>query len=123
MNRCGGLVDWRGAPLLRAHGAAVGASLVVLVVRHGGHQLTLCTSLSTGPHRSGASSDTSSRSLIAVHLKNKGQEVTLSHLLRLPHSLTVLMFMPDAEPPCHFQAILSQAYSLKKSSINFNFLN
>lgn len=39
MNRRGGLVDWRGAPLLRAHGAAVRASLIVLVVRHGGHQV------------------------------------------------------------------------------------
>lgn len=32
MDRCGGLVDWRGAPLLRAHSAAMGASLVVLVM-------------------------------------------------------------------------------------------
>lgn len=39
VNWCGGLVDWRGAPLLRAHGAAMGASLVVLVMGHGGHQL------------------------------------------------------------------------------------
>lgn len=71
MNRCGGLVDWHGGPLLRAHGAAVGASLVVLVVRHGGHRLAPWTSLSTGPRRSGASSDTFSHSLLAVHLKNK----------------------------------------------------
>lgn len=71
VNRCGGLVDWRGAPLLRAHGAAVVASLVVLVVRHGGHRLAPWTSLSTGPRRSGASSDTFSHSLLAVHLKNK----------------------------------------------------
>ena len=75
MNRCGGLVDWRGAPLLGTHGAAMGASLVVLVVRHGGHRLAPWTSLSTGPCRSGASSDTSSRSLLAVHLKHN-QEVT-----------------------------------------------
>lgn len=49
MNWCGGLVDRRGAPLLGAHGAAVGASLVVLVVRHGG------TSLSCERRRSEAS--------------------------------------------------------------------
>lgn len=72
MNWCGALVDGREAPLLRAHGAAMGASLVVLVVRHVGRQLTLCTSLNTGPCRSGASSEaawqhTSSRSRLAVH--------------------------------------------------------
>lgn len=39
VNRCGGLVDWRGAPLLRAHGAAMGASMVMLVVRHGERRL------------------------------------------------------------------------------------
>lgn len=50
MNRCRGLVDRRGAPLLRAHSTAMGASLVVLVVRHVGHRLALWTSLSTGPH-------------------------------------------------------------------------
>lgn len=58
MNRCGGLVDWHGGPLLGAQGTAVGASLVVLVVRHGGHQLAPWTSLSTGHRGSGASSDT-----------------------------------------------------------------
>lgn len=78
MNRCGGLIDWRGAPLLRAHGAAMGASMIVLVVRHGRHQLAPCTSLSTGPCRSGASSETVSSSVLAVHLKNEGQEVTQS---------------------------------------------
>lgn len=77
VNRCGGLVHGREAPVLRAHGAALGASLVVMVVRHGRHQLALWTSLSTGPHRSRASSDTSSRSVLVVHLKHRHQEVTL----------------------------------------------
>lgn len=55
------LVHRRRAPLLRAHGAAVGASLlIVLVVRHCGHRAALWTSLCTRPRRSGASSDTSS---------------------------------------------------------------
>lgn len=89
MNRSGGLVDWRGAPLLRAHGAA----MVVLLVSHGGYQLALWTSLSTGPCRSGASSDSISSSLLAVHLKTKQvQEVTLLHLPHLPHSVTLLLF-------------------------------
>lgn len=94
MNRCGGLIDWRGAPLLRAHGAA----MVVLVVRHCGHQLAPWTSLSTGPCRSGASSDSVSSSLLAVHLKKQGQEVTLLHLPHLPHSIAVLLFIPETEP-------------------------
>lgn len=38
MNWCGGLVDGRGIPLLGAQGAAGGASLVVLVMSHGGHR-------------------------------------------------------------------------------------
>lgn len=38
VNWCGGLVDRRGIPLLRAQGAAGGASLVVLVMRHGGYR-------------------------------------------------------------------------------------
>lgn len=37
MNWRGGLVDGCGSPLLGAQGAAGGASLVVLVMRHGGH--------------------------------------------------------------------------------------
>lgn len=98
MNRCGGLIDWRGAPLLRAHGAAMGASMIVLVVRHGRHQLAPCTSLSTGPCRSGASSETVSSSVLAVHLKNEGQEVTQLYLHHLPHSTAALLFVPDREP-------------------------
>ena len=81
VNRSAGLVHWRGAPLLRAHGAAVGAPLVVMMLRHVGHQLAVWTSLSTGPLRSGASSDTSSGSLLAVHLKQEDQEVILLHSL------------------------------------------
>lgn len=38
MNWCGGLVDGRGISLLGAQGAAGGASLVVLVMRHGGYR-------------------------------------------------------------------------------------
>ena len=99
VNRCGGgLVDWGATPLLRAHGAAVGATLVLVVVRHVGHQLAPWTSLSTGPRGSAASSDT--RSQLAVHLKkkkHKGQEVTPSHLPHFPHSVAVLL-MPDTDP-------------------------
>lgn len=47
MNRRGGLEDRRRAPLLGAHGAAVDASLVVLVVRHVGGAGRLCVPRST----------------------------------------------------------------------------
>lgn len=96
MNWCGGLIDGCGAPLLRAHGAAMGAS-IVLVVRHDRHQLAPFTSLSTGPCRSGASSKTVSSSVLAVHLKSEGQEVRLLHLPLLPHSIAVSLFVPDTE--------------------------
>lgn len=87
MNWSGGLVDRHGAPLLGAHGAA----MVVLVVRHGGHQLAPWASLSTGPCRPGASSDRVSSSLLAVRLKEKHvQEVTSLHLPHLPHSVAVV---------------------------------
>lgn len=71
VNWSGGLVDRRGAPLLRAHGAA----MVVLVVRHGGHQLAPWTSLSTGPCRSGASSGAVSQAhcLLFIWRKKKKQ--------------------------------------------------
>lgn len=78
VNWCGGFVDRRGTPLLRAHGAAMGASLVVLVMRHGWHQSAPQTSFSTESHGLGASSDTSSHALLSVHLKNHSQKVTLN---------------------------------------------
>lgn len=87
VDRRGGFVDRREAPVLRAHGAALVASLVVLEVRHDGHQLALQISL-----RSRASSDTSS--LLAVHLKNKKVRKSQSSHLRLPYSHTVLLFTP-----------------------------
>ena len=87
MDRRGGFVDRREAPVLRAHGAALVASLVVLEVRHDGHQLALQISL-----RSRASSDTSS--LLAVHLKNKKVRKSQSSHLRLRHSHAVLLFTP-----------------------------
>lgn len=45
MNGCGSLVALQGASLLRAHGAALGASLVVLVVRHGVTERVGCVDL------------------------------------------------------------------------------
>lgn len=51
VNGCGDLVDRRGAPLLRAHGAP----MVVLVMGHDGHRLPPQTSLSTMPCRCWAS--------------------------------------------------------------------
>lgn len=82
VNRCGGgLVDWGATPLLRAHGAAMGATLVLVVVRHVGHQLAPWTSLSTGPRGSAASSDT--RSQLAVHLKKKTKVRKLHHRIYL----------------------------------------
>ena len=91
MNRRGSFVHWRGAPLLGAHCAALGASLVV-VMRHGGPRSALWTSLSTGPHRSGASSDTSSHSLLAAHLKHKSQEVIPLHHSSFLILLNVIIF-------------------------------
>lgn len=72
VNWCGGLVDRRGIPLLGAQGAAGGASLVVLMMRHGGHR---------GPPSTLSPADLEhpqalSISLLSVHLKNKGQGVT-----------------------------------------------
>lgn len=73
MNWCGGLVDGRGIPLLGAQGAAGGASLVVLVVRHSGHRgppSTLSPAELEHPQAI-------SVSLLSVHLrKNKVLEVT-----------------------------------------------
>lgn len=84
VNRCGGLVDWRGTPLLGAYGAALEATLVLLV-RHGGHHSAPWTSLSTEPCRSGTSSSTSL--LPAAHLKHKCQEVTRFHPLIFPRCM------------------------------------
>lgn len=67
VNGCGDLVDRRGAPLLRAHGAP----MVVLVMGHDGHRVAPWTSLSTTPCRCWASSDRFPGSLLAVHLENK----------------------------------------------------
>lgn len=79
MNWCGGLVARRGAPLLRAQGAAVGASVVVLVVRHGG----LC-----GPPSALGLADqvhpltlSLSHSQLDAHLKKKHQGVKVQNLL------------------------------------------
>lgn len=67
MNWCGDLVDGRGIPLLRAQGAAGGASLVVLVMRHGGHR---------GPPSTLSPADLEhpqalSISLLSVHLRKQ----------------------------------------------------
>lgn len=67
MNWCGGLVDGRGISLLGAQGAAGGASLVVLVMRHGGYR---------GPPSTLSPADLEhpqalSISLLCVHLKKQ----------------------------------------------------
>lgn len=77
MNWCGGLVDGCGIPLLGAQGAAGGASLVVLVMRHGGHR---------GPPSTLSPADlvhpqSLSISLLSVHLK-KTKEVT-AHVTKI----------------------------------------
>lgn len=96
LNRCGGLAHWREAPLLGAQGAAVEASLVLMVLRHGGHQSALWSFLSTGTHRLGTSSKTSSHLQPAAHLKHKGQEVILQHSFSLPCSICRSPFIKES---------------------------
>lgn len=78
MNWCGDLVDGRGVPLLpRAQGAAGGASLVVLVVRHSSHR---------GPPSTLSPADLEhpqaiSVSLLSVHLKEKQRSGGYSFLM------------------------------------------
>lgn len=82
VDRCGGL-DWHRTPLLRAYGAAVGASLVLMMVRHGGHQSAPWTSLSTEPHRSGTSSDTLTARRTSETQKSESHTISLTYLSSL----------------------------------------
>lgn len=74
VNWCGRLVDGHGSPLLGAQGAAGRASLVVLLMRHGGR---------CGPPSTLSPADLEHpralQSLCCLHIwENKGQEVTAS---------------------------------------------
>lgn len=66
MNWCGGLVDGRGISLLGAQGAAGGASLVVLVMRHGDETPPSTLSPADLEHPQALSI-----SLLCVHLKKQ----------------------------------------------------
>lgn len=95
MNWCGGLIERCGAPLLGAHGAALGASRVVLVVRHGGHWLALWTSLNTGTCRSEASSDSLKLTAFCSSEKQRSGSLNIASTSFL---LPVLTLIPDREP-------------------------
>lgn len=92
MNWCGGLVDGCGIPLLGAQGAAGGASLVVLVMRHGGHR---------GPPSTLSPADlvhpqSLSISLLSVHLKKQRKSQLMSQKSVIKNrgsSLVFLMFI------------------------------
>lgn len=88
MNWRGGLIDRCGAPLLGAHGTALGATLVVLVVRHGGHWLARWTSLNTGTYRSEASSDSLKLTAFCSSEKQSSGSLTIASISFLLPALT-----------------------------------